>query len=578
MKRILLTLAALSFCLAGYAQEKKKLSIKKPKFSLGEKMGNIAGNLMTSKTSDLSQTAPVASLVVGVYNTETKTSEVDYFPEGTNEGDHLMFVTFFKNEGVGLYKVEGDISTDGTHMEYLGLGTYGLRFDEPVTSNQIITIKTETGDEATIEIEPIPEIEIIEVNGDPTLPIIDLTEDLRIKFTHPPGSEGTVVKVGLLTDIMGARAWNYFADFKSTDKEVLIPKEAFSNLEINGQLNAGQVNKGMTYLTVTRERIVEPSNQKEGQVTGNCASVKLQTTAYGSKPVIVKGKQEEGVITQLKFSGRHKKLYSYSIYKPNARDGIPFSRGSNFGLASLSINGRTYKKDVESGSSSYTMGGTRYTHTWTTTTTYEFPQLPDSYWDNAMDRFYKEFVKVFNEEFNIQYVDVATVIATPQYAETFGNAEYNTDKGIQKTYKGTRRVSPSSLNEIFSTLSSSQSGDTKTAMMMKAAGIDGLVSLEINFDIGANRDNKVILMPTVNFTVQGMDETKGNREGMYAQGRLTINEGVPFSSEALKNNPDYLIDILNMPSLIETLAYMLENLRLKEVEMGYDKIWSIGEE
>ena len=75
-----------------------------------------------------------------------------------------------------------------------------------------------------------------------------------------------------------------------------------------------------------------------------------------------------------------------------------------------------------------------------------------------------------------------------------------------------------------------------------------------------------------------MDETKDNREGTYAEGRITLNEGVPFSEESLKNNPDYLFNILNAPELLGTLQYMLENLRAKEVEMGYDKIWNIGEE
>ncbi len=577
MKKVVLS-AFLALAIASsYGQEEKK-KFKKPKFNIGEKLGDLAGNLMTSKTSSLAETSPVASLVIGVYNAETGTSEANYFPEGTAEGDHMISITFFKNDGVGLLKLEGDVKVDTTALEYVGMGSYVMRFEKPVTESKVIKVSTITGDEATIEIEPIPDIEILEVNGDPTLPIIDLNEDLRIKFTHPAGAEGTTVKVGLLTDIMGARAWNYFADFKSTDKEVLIPKEAFSNLEINGKLGAGQVNKGMTYLTVTRERVVEQSQAKEGQITGNCSKVKLQTTAYGSKPVIVKGKQDEGVISELKFSGRHRGKYSYAIYKPNARTGIPLSRGSNFGLASFSVSGRTYKKETESGSNSWTVGNTRYTQSWVRTTTYQFPQLPDSYWDNVMDKFYKEYVKVFNTQFNIQYVPVETVTSTAQYAETFGNAEYNTDKKIAKTYKGTRRVSPQSLGEVFSSLSSSQSGDTKTVLMMKEAGIDGLVSMELTFDIGANKDDKIILIPTLTFSVKGMDETKDNREGTYAEGRITLSQGVPFSEEALKSNPDYLFKILNAPELLGTLQYMLENLRLKEVEMGYDKIWSIGEE
>lgn len=576
MYRVIFCLIMTFSLMSSFGQD-KKLRLKKPNLRIGEKLGDVAGNLMTAKTSSLSQTSPVANLIVGVYNPDTKTSEANYFPDGTQEGDHLLYISFLKNEGVGLYKIEGDVTCEGAEMEYVGLGSYGLKFDKPVTSNKVITIKTITGDEATIEIEPLPEVEILEVNGDPTLPIIDLKEDMRIKFSHPPGSEGTNIKVALLTDIMGARAWNYFADFKATDKEVVIPKESFSNLEINGALNAGQVNKGNTYLAVIRERVVEQSKAKEGRITGNCTKVKLQTVAYGSKPVIVKGKQENGVIAQLKFSGRHRGLYSYSISKPNARTGIPFSRGSNFGLASLSINGRTYKRESKSGSNSWTVGDTKYTQTWTQTTTYEFPQLSNSHWDNAMDQFYRDFEEMFNENFNISFVPVEKVTSTALYEETFGVAEVNTEKEISKTYKNTRKISPTRFLDVISNLSSSQSGDTKTALMMQEAGIDGLISLEINFDIGADKNDKIVLMPSVLFSINGMDETKGNREGTYAQGMIQLSTGVPFSEEALLNDPDYLAQVLNMDKLMESIYYMLENLRLKEVEMGYDKIWSIGE-
>lgn len=577
MKRVSLSFAVLIIFSAGLFAQKKKLNIKKPNLRIGEKLGDLAGNMMTAKTTDLSATSPVITMIVGVYDPSTGTSEAGYFPGGTQEGDHMIYATFMKNEGVGMYKVGEDVKAGGQTMDYVGLGSYGYLFDKPIEGNQLVEVTTETGDHASFEIEPIPEIEILEINGDPTMPIIDLNEDLRIKFSHPTGAEGTNVKVGLLTNVAGARAWNYFADFKSTSDEVLIPKESFSNLEISGALNAGQVNKGNTYIVVLREKIVEQSQAKEGQIIGNCTNAQLKTQAYSSKPVIVKGKQENGVIAQLKFSGRHKGKYAYSIYKPNARTGIPFSRASNFGLVCLSISGSTYKKESESGSNSWTVGNTKYTQTWTRTTTYEFPQLPDSYWETVMDVFYKKFTVMFDQKFGVKHIDVEKVTSSPLYTGIFPIEEVNTGKEISKTYKNTSRVAPQSFGEIMRTISSSQSGETQTVGLMTKETIDGMVSMAINFEIGADKDDKIVLLPKVTFSIKGMDETKDNREGSYADGFITLSQGVPYSEELVKSNPSYLVDVLNVDQLIDCMDYMLSALREKEVAMGYDKIWSIGE-
>jgi hypothetical protein len=462
-------------------------------------------------------------------------------------------------------------------MEYLGLGSYFHRFNEPVERAKKITVTTESGQKATFEVEPLPEIEIISINGDETFPIVDLGEDMRIKFTHPKGAEGTVIKVGLLTDVMGARAWNYFAEFQSTDKEVLIPKESFSNLEISGALNVGQLNRGLSYLVVLREKVLEASDIPANAVTGPSIKPKFQSSAYGTKQVLIKGKQEEGVIAEVKFSGKYKDELAYSIHKPNATSGIPFSRGSKFGLATLIIQGQTYKRESKSGTETWSVGNTKYTSTWTQTTTYEFPQLPDSHWDKAMADFYLAFSDMMSKQFEIGFSDVDQLTKSPIYESMFGVNESNTKKGIAKSYRGTKFTSPQSFGQMWSNRSSSASIENPSMMLMKEQNLDGLVGLEINFDIGANKEGKVVLLPKVTFTIKGRDELKSNKPGTYADGFIQFKEGIPFDAERLKADPDYLVKILNVPSVVAGLEYMLVALRDKEVELGFDKIWSIGE-
>ena len=74
-----------------------------------------------------------------------------------------------------------------------------------------------------------------------------------------------------------------------------------------------------------------------------------------------------------------------------------------------------------------------------------------------------------------------------------------------------------------------------------------------------------------------MDETKGNRQGTYANGYISYREGVPFNGNLAKSDPNYLASILNVGNTISCMGFMIDNLKAKEIAMGNDAIWSIGE-
>lgn len=578
MNKITLILS-LIVCISaqGFSQEKKKKRFKLPEIKLREKIGGLTGSLMTGKTEDLSLTAPVISIISGLYDPATKTSESKYFPKGSQEGSHCLFITFMKNEGIGMLKIEGNVQCEKKEMEYIAMGSYGTLFDAPINSSKTINITTQSGDKASFTLEPVPEIKIISINGDEIFPILDLKEDFKIRVSHPSGSEGTIIRVGLISGVAGAIAINNFAEFKATGNEVTIPKESFSNMEHSGQLGTGQFEKGLTYLVVTREKITENSNIKPENISGNTGKVKFKSLAYGSRQVVVKGRQENGVITEVKFSGHFKNKLAYSIYKPNATKGIPFSRASKFGLASLSISGDTYKQETESGSSSTTSFGTRYTKTWTRTTTYEFPQLPESHWEVAMGEFYKQFEQTMATNFSVAFESVDKLTENKNYGDFFAGNEYLNKKGVSKSYRNTMFTTPTSFSEMWANRSSSQSAENPSLLLMKDLELDGLVSIQISFDIGANKDDKIVLLPKVNFSIKGVDETRNYAQGTYAEGYITYKEGIPYNEDRIKSDPNYLAEILNIKEIMANITYMLQNLQLKEQELGFDKIWSIGE-
>jgi hypothetical protein len=579
--RCLYLLLFVFLSLAASSQEKEKKDDAEPKKSksIGEKIGNLAGNMLTAKTDKLDNIAPTISIISGLYDMRTRLSESKYLPEGTHEGDYAVSVSFFKYQGSGLLNLkDGQVLCDGKPMEYVGLGSYLMIFPEPFTEPKKLVIRAPNGDSAVYILKPVPEIEIVSVNDDRILPFLDLSEDITVEYSNPPGSENTTVHAGLLTDIMGARAINNFADFPAKNTKVTIPKEALSNLTYSGKMGAGQLNKGSNYFVLERQLKTENSQLGPEQHPGKIPQTTIIARAYSSWPVIVKGRQEEGVISELNFSGKYTEgKIGFEVYKPNATTGIPFSRGSKFGLVSLTLNGRLYHRESKSSSNSWTVGNTRYTQTTTVTTTLEFPQLPDEYWDNMLQAVYTGVVDLFRERFNIAFTDVEKVTSTPQYSTLFTDEEINTYTKISRTYHNTRRSSPKRLSEFFGKLSSSQSSETPINMMMQAAGIDGLLSMDINLDIAADRNNHVVLIPSINFSIIGRDEARKNRNGTYAQGTIRFRHGVPFNGDAVRKDPNSLVSVCSVDQMIACLDYMLTNLRNKEVAMGYDKIWSIGE-
>ena len=582
MKYIFLTLCFLAPFLQAFGQEDGSDKPKKKKFNLMEKIGDVAGNLMTGKTKTLEGVVIKANYINGVYSTDINTTEAKYFPNGAREGDHMLFITFFKNDGAGLLELQGEVTIDGEQLEYFGLGSYGRHYLYPPTAPVVLKIKTELGDEASFTFNPIQDIEIISVNGESALPIIDLAEDIELEYYNPPGSEGTTIKVSLLTKVMGVRALNHFADYKVTkpgNVKVTIPKEALSNPEIAGQLNTGNFDKGDNYFILEREVKTDKDGFGSNQVPGKVAAVELFTRNFASFPVIIKGKQEEGIMTELKVRAQSPdKSLGYSFYKPNATTGIPISKASRFGLVSFTMEASTYKRDVNESSSSWTVGNTRYTQTTTTTTTYQFPQLSDETWDNALDQIYKEIVAFFKLEYNVDFVPVESVTNTPQYNDLLASAEKNTEKKVMRSYKNTKRSTPGTIGEILGAVSSNVTSDNPRVNMMKAAGdVDGLVSIHINLMVGGNKDGKVVLYPSLNISVSGRDETRQDKEGKYFDGQITRTKGEPFNEDKLKSDKNELVRICSMPILLDAMKQGITTLRAKEVEMGYDKIWNIEE-
>ncbi len=416
------------------------------------------------------------------------------------------------------------------------------------------------------------------VNGEKYLPIIDLDKDLTITYNANTDNPNALLKLSMLTKVVGAVAFNKFADFSVGSGKVTIPKEALSNTEISGGTkNMANFEKGENFLLLEKEIITEREDLDDSQKVSEIGTLSLYAKSYASIPVIVRGKQEDKIISAIRITGETENKVGVDFHKPNADSGIPFSRGSKFGLASLTLNVKPYKSETNTSENSWSVGNTKYTQTTTITTTLEFPQLPDEHWDYLLEKFYKEVVAIFKEDYHIEFVPVEDVTNAADYQTFFVDEPVNSFVKVNKTYKNTNRSNPKSLGEIFGNISSNLTNDTPLLRIMKEADVDGLVNIDIDLQVGADKDNRVVLVPTISISIRGRDEQKSNKQATYIEGMLVSKTGNPFNSNQVKADKNAFLNACSISEMVEAFRTSLAAMRAKEIEMGYDKIWNIGE-
>lgn len=533
---------------------------------LGEKLGKLTAKLMTSKTSNLSEAAVLVHHINGMHTMEARISGQEMYPEDFQEGDRAVGIFFTKNDGLGMLNIDGSITCDGKELTSTGLGFYMLELEEGDMDPKTINVETVTGDKATFTIQPVPSVRVLSVNGATSNAEVDLSKDIELVLENGPGHEGTLLKVALVTDVVGARGFNYFAEIASTDK-VIIPREALSNPTISGSAKGvGNYNQGENYLVV--ERLVKAPANKQ-----STAAAELQSHAYGSMKVNVTGKQAESVYGSIKVKDKIATSMgnlNLEAYKPNATTGAPMSQGSRFAVASLSVRGSLFKQEVDE---SVSYGYNTKTIT-TITTTYQFPKLPDEFWDQLLHNMHADLVKMFREDYNIEVVPTEKVTSSPHYKNFYSVQEKNTEDLIVKTYQNTVNMQPTRVGEILGSVSTNMTSDRPIINLMKDAGVDGLINVQLNLQVAANGENNIILIPNLSFYIQGREEKYTNIDVTYGSGWVAAEGGQPFS-EAEFSNINALNRIVRKDEIMSAMRHALKLLREEEVSKGYDKIWAL---
>ena len=539
-----------------------KLKAKAKNFNVMKSLGKLAGNLLTSTTDDLSTLSMQVIYMQNLYPSETETVETEYF--GFWEpGMDMAGVLFLKKEGVGMSKIDGTVNIDGNLTEHVANGFYGGIVSQN-SGAHTVNVSTVRGDQAELTADPIEPIEIISINGKPRGEVADVNmdEDLVLELNHPEGGTADFY-VAVLGEVMGIRGFNEIGFFKSTTK-IIIPKEAFRHTATT----AYKFEQGSNYLLVqrTKEKVVNLPALGAAQVVSG---------AMDWSPINLVGDQKTflGIGTD-EFNAAYKAKtrdgFEVNANKPNAFWGPPLSEPKKLAMASFVVRA-TQLKQQQVKTSTSTSGNV--TTTTTTTTTKTFPEVPEAYWDQLVNEFYKKFEAALLAQMNVQLVPIETTMKASQYQHLFATMDTVSEEIVVKPYKGCKLLLPTTFSETWASRTSTFPSDKPEIKLLEELGVDGIISVTVDCAMSWEDGS---LSPRMSFRING--PTNGWKVGptTYANGLIAgPGQGISETSKSAADITDQLNQIMNVDRVIALFTEAMEGLKADEANKGYEKIWAL---
>lgn len=523
-------------------------------------LGNLAAKMLTGKTADLSQVSAIARFIRNTYPAETQTTEVKYSGALWVPGSNVAAIQFLKREGIGMFSIDGTVSLNGEELPHIANGVYGKVLDDN-EQPQTFEILTLTGQTASLTVVPTAPIAIKSINGSLEGAEIDMTQDLVLELDNPAGSAGTPLRVALLADAVRTRAFYDLGIFSARDR-LVIPAAAFRH---SAPPNAKffTFNKGANYLLVERFQASLSDDPALG-------AGQIIAQSWDTVPVTLSGDVDviDRVEVQGEIAGEGGSM-EYSMNVPNASYGRPFSSGQRFALASLSVRG-TLRKEI---STSWSTTSGNVTTTTTRTQTWQFPQLSDAFWDQLLENMNKDITALLRRRYGIDIIPVEQVVAAPSYAALEAVKDENTQVEVERSYRGTKNLIPTSLSALAGNISSTFAADRPDSRLMHELGVDGLISVTLDLDVPTDTD-KITLRPVMSIRVTGPPNGYQIGPTVYAEGLASSPRGVSFS-EAELQDINALNRIVRKDDLMRALTQALDELEAKERELGYQAIWAL---
>ena len=530
--------------------------------------GKLAGSLLTQKTDDLSRTSVNVMFIRNMYPKAVNTAEVEYLGGDWHEGGNMVSVNFLKREGMGMYSIDGKVFIDGEEVPHFANGFYGKWIDKNDLSAKKIRIETSSGQVAEFIVTPAPPIEIVSVNGKKEGAEVNLKSDLTLQLKSPGATKDTEFSVALITNIMSIRAFMETGIFKYKNN-ITIPAAMWRN-----PVTQIAPVKGDNWLRVERFNLnIKPvKGVGASQIVGasiDCVPVKVTGEL---KETWVGTIANEGirVSENLKTENGNMKI---EISKPNAFLGRSMSSAKKFALVSFTVRATKLQQSRTKTSSSTTHGVYFDTKiTTTTTTTHTFPELPDAYWDNLVNSLYSDFERVLKRNYDIVLIPVEQVKRAPSYKDLEAIQDNVSVVEVEKSYKGTKNLIPTTLSAIIDNVSSTFASDRIDSRLIRELGVDGIIAVTIDLEMPWEGFS---LSPRMSLRISGPPNGYKAGPTIYQQGLISGNG---LKLDKAKMNATHIMEILpnviRQKELMQALDLGMKKLAEKEKEADYDLIWS----
>jgi len=536
-----------------------------------QQIGKVALKFMTKKEANLTNIA-----AIGNYQTNVAATDVGITTLGTEdweEGENLVGVQLIKPEGaIGMIALDGTVTVDGKEAKSYGGGAYFARFDNSDRSPKTVKLVSVNGEETEFEIEAAPAIAIKSVNGETGTVSVNLSEPLEIELEYDSEAEGKRVIVSMITSAVGAKG---FANFQSVviNNKITVPAEAFRHKNIAGGGPTGKdVTKWVTGVNHLQVALVEYDRSGSGQPF---PYFKRESRSFDTVPVNVTGETEGRSWIQIKGESKENSgTFNYTASSSNAWIARPLETNiKRIGISSLSVSGTLFKKTVEESERDNYLTG--YTEITTTTTTFQFPELDDEYWNQFLENMYSDLTGMLTNDYGASVVDVDQITGNPIYDGFYTPEDQNNEEYIAKNLRDTKRLIATNLSEILGDRTTSLIADNGTsARLMRDMNMDAFMDVVINYQVAGGKDNTIVLLPNVSYRVTGQNQGFDGTSNVWFSGSIQ-GPGVPFS-ESEFSDLNALNRIGQKDVIMKLIKQSLAELSVEQEEFGYQKVWMVA--
>lgn len=543
--------------------------------TVSQQIGKVALKVMTKKEADLSKIAAIGKYQSNIYSPEVGITTLG--TEDWQEGDNLVGVQFVKPEGaIGVIALDGTVTVGGQEAKHYGGGAFFAAFPNSDTSPKKVVITSSNGSTTEFEIAPLPTISIKSINGKASDATIDVTQPLTIELEYDAEAEGKRVLVSLITKAPGAKGFAYFQSTLIKGK-IEVPAAAFQHKHIAG---GGPTGKDVTNWATGENSLQVSIVEIDRSVTGQpFPYFKKEITSIDTVPVTVTGNAEGRAWVSVKGkSDEANGEFGYDASASNAWYARPLNSNiKRIGIGSINVSGTLYKKEVETSESEsfgYGYAGYgKYTTITTTTTTFEFPQLDDAYWNQFLENLYSDLTGTLKSEYNAQIVDVDEITANPIYDDFYTPDDENTQKYISKNLRDTKQLIPLKLGEILGDRTTALIADNGTMpRLLRDMNLDAVMSININYQVAADENDKIVLLPNVSFRVDGQTQAFDGNSNTWLQGNVR-GPGVPFDRSEF-TDLNALNRIGQKDVIVELVRRAMKELTEEQSKFGYDTVWN----